>query len=374
MLPAIRILSSKTTTTAIPSSFRAFSTTSSTTTINAIDSSTPIKCLSCGELGHIAKNCPNSNANNMKSKAQDYFKQGRCLLCGEIGHQAKYCPSIGKNPDDGKSIEPKHEKVSLSIRNSKKVCLQCGETGHVMRDCPVLPSTVKIKGIHNRYSGSRLQKQLPLMLKEEKTLPPILESFANVPPKVGVVVSTSAQKTIGVLVERTIKHPLLKISLDRSRKFLVHDESETAVCGDVVLIQQTRPISKNKHHALKKVLLSLNERKETMAERVSEANKVYSQINEEAVTRLAELREKNAEKSAGLKKKNTQQFQELKEKFATELTERIKNLPSVIEEVKAQQDARNEEWLKQMKRKLDSENEWIRKVEANPVAHKKEDK
>ncbi len=62
----------------------------------------------------------------------------------------------------------------------------------------------------------------------------------------GVVVSDKAQKTITVLVERRVMHPVYKKFVKRSKKYLTHDENEKASVGDVVSIIECRPLSKRK--------------------------------------------------------------------------------------------------------------------------------
>nr|WP_306699466.1 30S ribosomal protein S17 [Thioalkalivibrio sp. HK1] len=63
---------------------------------------------------------------------------------------------------------------------------------------------------------------------------------------VGQVVSDKMQKTVTVLVERKVKHPLYKKYIRRSTKMHAHDESETCRIGDRISIVQCRPISKTK--------------------------------------------------------------------------------------------------------------------------------
>ena len=63
---------------------------------------------------------------------------------------------------------------------------------------------------------------------------------------VGRVVADKMQKTIVVLIERTIKHPKYGKILKRQSKIQAHDENQVGKVGDVVRIRQTRPISKNK--------------------------------------------------------------------------------------------------------------------------------
>ncbi len=62
----------------------------------------------------------------------------------------------------------------------------------------------------------------------------------------GVVVSDKADKTVSVLVERRIMHPVYHKFVKRSKKYLAHDENNTAKIGDKVAIIECRPISKRK--------------------------------------------------------------------------------------------------------------------------------
>ena len=62
----------------------------------------------------------------------------------------------------------------------------------------------------------------------------------------GVVVSSSRDKTITVLIERIVKHPRYKKILKRSTKLHAHDENNECQQGDLVLIEECRPISKSK--------------------------------------------------------------------------------------------------------------------------------
>ena len=71
---------------------------------------------------------------------------------------------------------------------------------------------------------------------------------------VGRVVSNKMNKTITVLVERSVKHPLYGKILRRSTKLHAHDESQSAKEGDMVAIVETRPISATKHFKLVEVL------------------------------------------------------------------------------------------------------------------------
>jgi small subunit ribosomal protein S17 len=62
----------------------------------------------------------------------------------------------------------------------------------------------------------------------------------------GVVVSDAMDKTVVVRVERRVMHPVYKKFIRRSKKYSAHDETNSVKIGDVVRIQECRPISKNK--------------------------------------------------------------------------------------------------------------------------------
>tara|TARA_B100000524_G_scaffold300320_1_gene174992 strand:+ start:269 stop:496 length:228 start_codon:yes stop_codon:yes gene_type:complete len=62
----------------------------------------------------------------------------------------------------------------------------------------------------------------------------------------GRVVSTSNQNTLTVSVERRFKHPVLKKTIRRSKKYRAHDNNSSFKAGDIVKIRETLPISKTK--------------------------------------------------------------------------------------------------------------------------------
>ena len=68
--------------------------------------------------------------------------------------------------------------------------------------------------------------------------------------KTGRVVSNKMDKSITVLVETKMKHPLYGKFLSKSNKFMAHDEKNEAHVGDTVRIMETRPLSKNKNWRL----------------------------------------------------------------------------------------------------------------------------
>ncbi len=62
----------------------------------------------------------------------------------------------------------------------------------------------------------------------------------------GRVVSDKMDKTVTVLVERRVKHPLYGKIVTRSKKYHAHDESNEIKEGDLVTIEETRPLSRTK--------------------------------------------------------------------------------------------------------------------------------
>ena len=62
----------------------------------------------------------------------------------------------------------------------------------------------------------------------------------------GEVVSDKSDKTVVVKVERRFKHPLYKKFIKRDKKYSAHDEKNNFKIGDIVTIEETRPISKQK--------------------------------------------------------------------------------------------------------------------------------
>lgn len=72
--------------------------------------------------------------------------------------------------------------------------------------------------------------------------------------RVGVVVSDKMDKTIVVAVRDNVKHPLYKKIIKRTVKFKAHDEKNECGIGDRVEIMETRPLSKDKHWRLVRVV------------------------------------------------------------------------------------------------------------------------
>jgi len=71
---------------------------------------------------------------------------------------------------------------------------------------------------------------------------------------VGTVVSDRMDKTIVVLVQRLVKHPLYQKYVRRRARYKAHDEKNACRLGDRVLIMETRPLSREKRWRVKEVL------------------------------------------------------------------------------------------------------------------------
>lgn len=72
--------------------------------------------------------------------------------------------------------------------------------------------------------------------------------------RIGVVTSTKMDKTITVLVDRKLRHPIYGKFVKKSKKFLAHDEKNECNEGDRVKITETRPLSKRKRWRLSEII------------------------------------------------------------------------------------------------------------------------
>ena len=70
----------------------------------------------------------------------------------------------------------------------------------------------------------------------------------------GKVVSNSRDKTIAVLIERKVRHPIYKKYIKRSTKVHAHDEKNECRLGDVVRVSESKPLSKTKNWSLIEVI------------------------------------------------------------------------------------------------------------------------
>jgi small subunit ribosomal protein S17 len=70
----------------------------------------------------------------------------------------------------------------------------------------------------------------------------------------GTVVSNKMEKSILVLIERKVAHPIYKKYFKKTTKLMAHDEKNECGIGDVVKIMETRPLSKNKNWRLVEII------------------------------------------------------------------------------------------------------------------------
>jgi len=76
----------------------------------------------------------------------------------------------------------------------------------------------------------------------------------NIRTLVGTVVSNKMDRTISVLVERKVKHPLYRKYVKKSTKIMAHDIDNQCTEGDLVTIEECKPISKNKSWRLQGIV------------------------------------------------------------------------------------------------------------------------
>ncbi len=70
----------------------------------------------------------------------------------------------------------------------------------------------------------------------------------------GVVVSNKMDKTVVVVVQRLVKHPMYKKYVKRRAKYKAHDEQNRCGIGDRVVITETRPLSKDKRWRVRQIV------------------------------------------------------------------------------------------------------------------------
>jgi small subunit ribosomal protein S17 len=71
---------------------------------------------------------------------------------------------------------------------------------------------------------------------------------------IGMVVSDRMNKTVVVVVQRLVKHPLYEKYIRKRSRFKAHDEKNDCRIGDRILITETRPLSKDKRWRVKEIL------------------------------------------------------------------------------------------------------------------------
>jgi small subunit ribosomal protein S17 len=77
---------------------------------------------------------------------------------------------------------------------------------------------------------------------------------AEIKTKEGVVVSDKMTKTRVVVIERVYRHPRYERVITRSKRLKAHDETNASKLGDRVLIEETRPLSKDKRWRIRQII------------------------------------------------------------------------------------------------------------------------
>jgi small subunit ribosomal protein S17 len=72
--------------------------------------------------------------------------------------------------------------------------------------------------------------------------------------RIGVVVSNNMQKSIVIAVKQKVKHPIYGKYMNKTSRFMAHDEDNSCNVGDTVRISETRPLSKNKRWRLVEII------------------------------------------------------------------------------------------------------------------------
>ncbi|MEQ1584531.1 MAG: 30S ribosomal protein S17 [Cyclobacteriaceae bacterium] len=72
--------------------------------------------------------------------------------------------------------------------------------------------------------------------------------------RIGKVVSNKMTKSITIAINRKVKHPIYGKFMNKTTKFMAHDEKNEAGIGDTVRISETRPLSKNKRWRLVEII------------------------------------------------------------------------------------------------------------------------
>lgn len=78
--------------------------------------------------------------------------------------------------------------------------------------------------------------------------------------RIGIVASNKSEKTIIILVQMRYQHPKYKKTVLKTKRYMAHDEENQCNPGDIVLVEESRPISKQKHWRLKKILKNYDQK------------------------------------------------------------------------------------------------------------------
>jgi len=82
----------------------------------------------------------------------------------------------------------------------------------------------------------------------------VIEQRKNRKTRTGTVVTNKMDKTVVVAIKSKVKHPLYGKTINRTTKFMVHDETNECQVGDFVKIMETRPLSRHKRWRLVEVI------------------------------------------------------------------------------------------------------------------------
>jgi small subunit ribosomal protein S17 len=109
--------------------------------------------------------------------------------------------------------------------------------------------------LSNNSQIGKVRRQIARVrtLLREKAVP-MSETTSNKRTLVGRVVSDKMDKTVTVIVERRVKHAMYNKIIVRSSKYHAHNDNNEAKIGDVVEIQESRPLSKTKSWVVSKLL------------------------------------------------------------------------------------------------------------------------
>jgi small subunit ribosomal protein S17 len=81
-----------------------------------------------------------------------------------------------------------------------------------------------------------------------------METKSNRKTRIGEVISTKMDKSIVVAIERQVSHPIYRKYFKKTTKLMAHDEKNDCHVGDIVKIEETRPLSKNKKWRLVEIV------------------------------------------------------------------------------------------------------------------------
>jgi small subunit ribosomal protein S17 len=72
--------------------------------------------------------------------------------------------------------------------------------------------------------------------------------------RIGIIASNKNNKTITIIVQTRYQHPKYSKTVVKTKRYMVHDEMNIGKPGDIVLVEETAPISRHKKWSLKKIL------------------------------------------------------------------------------------------------------------------------